>query len=71
MSDTIILTTPEQIEMARVLTLRSALKLQVAGLRMSRGQSALAIARKSGLTTKRTAQGALDDLNELLAQHGF
>ena len=61
----------ENVEFASVLALRSALRLQVRGLKLSRGASALTIARKRGFTTKRTAQGALDDMNAYLAQYGF
>ena len=34
-----VLDTPEQIQMARYLTLRSGLKLELKGLRMTRGVS--------------------------------
>ena len=67
---TIILDTPEQIEAASILALRSALRLQVRGLRLtSRGPSALTIARKRGLTTKRTAAGALEDVSQSIADN--
>lgn len=72
MSQFIALDTPEEINFASVLALRSALKLQARGMRLSnRGPSALTIARKRGFTKKRTAQGALEDVNTLLAQYGF
>jgi hypothetical protein len=67
----IILDTPEQINFASVLALRSALRLQTKGLKMSRGASALSIARSRGFTNKRTAQGALDDMNAMLAEYGY
>ena len=66
----IVLDQPDQIALASVLALRSALKLQTKGLKM-RGASALTIARKRGFTTKRTAQGALEDVNAILAEYGF
>ena len=68
----IILDTPEQIAVARFLTVRSGLRLQVrTGMKLSRGRSAIQIAREAGWTTKRTAKGALDDLNDLAEQMGF
>lgn len=67
----IVLDKPEEVEFASILALRSALKLQTRGLKVSRGASALTIARKRGFTTKRTAQGALEDVNAYLAQFGF
>lgn len=67
----IVLDKPEEVEFASILALRSALKLEVRGLKMSRGVSALKIAQQRGFTTKRTKQGALDDVNAYLAQYGF
>jgi len=40
------LTTPEQIALYRLATLRSALKLESKGLRMGKGPTALSILRK-------------------------
>lgn len=72
MSQPIVLDTPEEINFASVLALRSALKLQVRGMRLSnRGPSALSIAKKRGFTKKNTAKGALEDVNALLAPYGF
>lgn len=69
---TIILDTPEQILMARFLSVRAALRLQVrTGMRLSRGRSAIQIAQQAGWTTKRTAKGALNDLNDLAEQMGM
>ena len=42
------LTTPAQIDLFRLATLRSGLKLETRGLRMSRGQSAYAILKGMG-----------------------
>ena len=66
---TTVLDKPEQIEAYVILSLRQALLLQTKGLKMSRGQSALSIARARGLTTKRTAAGALEDVNQYIADN--
>ena len=50
------LTTPTQIAVYRLATLRSALKLESRGLRISRGPTALSILRKEyGYKGKREA----------------
>ena len=68
----IILDTPEQIIMARFLAARAALRLQVrTGMKLSRGRSAIQIAQQSGWTTKRTAKGALNDLNDIAEAMGL
>jgi hypothetical protein len=64
----IILDQPEQIAAAQVLALRGALKLEARGMKR-RGRSALSIARDRGLTKKRTAAGALADVNAYIAQN--
>ena len=72
MSETIVITGRENIEFASILALRSALKFEVkTGMKMTRGMSTLAIAKKRGLTKKGTKAGALDDVNAYLAQYGF
>ncbi len=43
---TIVLDTPQQINMFRLLTLKNALKLECLGLKHSRGVSAYAIIKK-------------------------
>ncbi len=45
--DTIIVETPEQFRLYTLLRLKSALKLECAGLRHSRGHSAYGITKKS------------------------
>ena len=53
---TAALTTPTQIAVYRLATLRSALKLESRGLRISRGPTALSILRKEyGYKGKREA----------------
>ena len=44
------LTTTDQIETFRLITLRSALKLEIKGMKMSRGQSAYKILKSMGFT---------------------
>ena len=51
-----VLTTPAQIALYRLATLRSALKLESKGLRMSKGPTALSILRSEfGYKGKRDA----------------
>jgi hypothetical protein len=49
------LTTPEQINLYRLATLRSALKLEKLGMKVSRGPTALSILRGMGYKGKRDA----------------
>ena len=58
-----ILTTPDQIAHFRMLTLRAALKLEIAGMK-KRGPSAYAILKKEGFTGTRAA--VLQQLNDQL-----
>ena len=53
----ITLTTPEQIEAFRLLSLRGALKMEIAGMRHSKGISASKVLREQyGITGQRKAQ---------------
>ena len=58
------LTTPDQIARYRLATLRAALKLEIAGMKRSRGPSAYAILKKEGFTGTRAA--VLQQLNHQL-----
>jgi len=60
------LDTPEQISMYRFLALISALKLQSRGIRVTRGQSALTIARTQYGVRARTAAAAAEELKKRL-----
>ena len=57
------LTTPDQIAHFRMLTLRAALKLEIAGMK-KRGPSAYSILKKEGFTGTRAA--VLQQLNDQL-----
>ena len=57
------LTTPDQIAHFRMLTLRAALKLEIAGMKR-RGRSAYSILKAEGFTGTRAA--VLQQLNEQL-----
>lgn len=57
-----VLDTPTKIAQYRFLTLHAALKLQVKGLKRSKGPSALAILRKERYVTSRTVKGALEEM---------
>jgi hypothetical protein len=54
--------TGNQIEHARVLTLRTMLKLEIQGLKMSRGPTAYSILKKMGY--KGSREKVLIELNE-------
>jgi hypothetical protein len=62
-------TTPSQIEYIRLCAFRGALKLEARGMKMSRGRSALSLARAQGLVKSRTAVGAVAEINALIATH--
>ena len=59
-----ILDTPDQIARFRLLTLRAALRLEIAGMKRSRGPGAYAILKKEGFTGTRAA--VLAELNNIL-----
>jgi hypothetical protein len=61
-----ILTTPDQIEAARLLTLRSMLKLELKGMTRSRGQTAYAILK--GMGFKGTRESVLAQLDTIRAE---
>jgi len=62
-----ILDRKDQIAMARVLTLRQGLKLEVRGMRMSRGRTCYSIVKEE-FGFKGSKQKVLDQLNEMLAE---
>lgn len=64
-----VITDPGQIEYLSIFTLRQALRLQARGMKLSRGRSALTIARERGLTDSRTVRGALEDVCKALEAH--
>ncbi len=55
-----ILTQPQQIENYRLATLRTALRLEIRGLRMTRGRTSYAILKDMGY--KGSRQKVLDDV---------
>lgn len=65
MSDGFILDTPEQIQMGRLITLKHALRLEIAGLRKSRGPSAYSIVKKE-LGFKGSREKVYDQLKEYI-----
>ena len=61
----VMITGQEQIARARLLTLRAGLKLEVHGMRMTRGRTCYSIVKEEfGL--KGNKQKVLDQLNQLL-----
>ena len=61
-----ILDTPDQIARYRLATLRAALRLEIAGMKRSRGPSAYAILKKEGFTGTRA--DILEQINKQLEQ---
>lgn len=68
MNEAVILNTPQQIAHYRLMALRSAVKLEMLGMRR-RGESARSIAaRELGLPKTARAQAVYDALTEALKQ---
>lgn len=65
----ISLDTPEQIQMARYLTMRSGLKLEIQGLRLTRGVSCYKMI-KDNFGLKGSKQKVLDQFEDLLREAG-
>jgi hypothetical protein len=61
-----IITGKQNIELFRLMTLRQGLKLEMSGLKVSRGVSILKILKKMGYTG--TRQQVLAQLDEIHAQ---
>jgi hypothetical protein len=61
-----IITGKQNIELFRLMTLRQGLKLEISGLKVSRGVSILKILKKMGYTG--TRQQVLAQLDEIHAQ---
>lgn len=66
-----IATGPHAVARVRVLALRSALKLESVGLKMSRGRSALKVVREEFGIKARTALAALPLYETLLRERGI
>ena len=62
-----IIDKPEQIELYQMLVLRSALKLEMLGMKMSRGKTAYS-AIKHLFNLKGNRQKVLDIFNEIIEQ---
>jgi len=65
----LMLDTPEQIEIARYLTMRSGLKLEIKGLRLTRGVSCYKMV-KDTFGLKGSKQKVLDQFEDLLRKAG-
>ncbi len=70
-TDSIVLDKPAQIEAFRLLSLRTALKVEMAGIKVRRGVSALAVVRKEFGIKARTAADALPKFEALLKERGI
>lgn len=65
----LMLDTPEKIQMARYLTMRSGLKLEIQGLRLTRGVSCYKMI-KDNFGLKGSKQKVLDQFEDLLREAG-
>jgi len=65
----IMLDTPEQIQMAKYLTMRSGLQLEVKGMRLTRGLSCYKMI-KDRFGLKGNKQKVLDQFEDLLREAG-
>ena len=63
------LDTPEQIQMARYLTMRSGLKLEIQGMRLSRGVNCYKMI-KDTFGLKGSKQKVLEQFEQLLTESG-
>ena len=71
MSFTIVLDTPEKQELARLIALRSAMKMEVQGFRMTnKAPTAYSILKKE-YGMKGNKQKVLDQVSDLLEQVGI
>lgn len=61
------LNTPEQIDLFRLMTLRSMLKLEIAGMKRSKGRTAYALL-KDELCIGGTRQSVLEQSNDIINQ---
>jgi hypothetical protein len=60
-----VITKPNEIQLFRLLTLRAGLRLEIRGLRVSKGRSCFAIIKQEfGLTGSR--EEVLEQFNEML-----
>lgn len=72
MSDSIVLDTPEQIDMYRWLMIRRGLKLKVdTGMELTGRITTLKAAKAHGFTDKSTAKAALKQMNEIGERMGI
>ena len=62
-----IIDKPEQIELWNLLVLRSALKLEMLGLKISRGKTAYSVIKQM-FNLKGNRQRVLDTFNEIIKQ---
>ena len=65
----LMLDKPEQIQMARYLTMRSGLKLEIQGMRLTRGVSCYKLI-KDTFGLKGSKQKVLDQFEDLLRKAG-
>jgi hypothetical protein len=71
MDGLIVCSGPEEVRRYRMLALRAGLKLESAGLKMSRGMSALQIVRREFGIKARTSAKALPEYEQYLRSIGM
>lgn len=71
MSDAIMIDTPEGIAAFRLLTIRSGLKMETRGMKLTRGPSCLSIVKREFGIKARTAAIALPQFEALLREQGI
>lgn len=69
MNNPLIADTPEAIQAFRLLALRSALKLEIAGLKLSRGVRASALVREALTDAGKKAPRKLPELSDTFAAY--
>ena len=71
MNQSLVASTPDQIFAYRLLALRSGLKLEIAGMRLSRGQQASKTIRHLMSTRTRNLKDLLAQYESFLRSNGF
>ena len=71
MNQSFIASTPDQIFAYRLLALRAALKLEILGMRLSRGEKASKMIRHLMSTRTRNLKELLSEYESFLRSNGF
>lgn len=71
MNQSLVASTPDQIFAYRLLALRAALKLEILGMRLSRGEKASKMIRHLMSTRTRNLKELLSEYESFLRSNGF